>query len=77
MHAAIQSISSVCQKHDLPLTEVALRWLMHHSELGPGDAIILGAKTIEQLENNLAECRKPPLPDMIVNAVDEIWTKLQ
>ncbi|KAI9678386.1 MAG: hypothetical protein M1822_008032 [Bathelium mastoideum] len=77
MHAAIQSIHAVCQSNNLSLTEVALRWLMHHSELGAGDAIILGAKTVEQLENNLADCRKPPLPDTIVQAVENMWTRLQ
>jgi hypothetical protein len=44
-------------KYSLSLPEVAFRWLQHHSELGKisaGDAIIIGASSVEQLNKNIA-----------------------
>lgn len=35
------------------LKEATLRWMMHHSMLGEGDAIILGARDVRQAEENL------------------------
>jgi aflatoxin B1 aldehyde reductase len=73
IHAALRRLHTVCQEHHLSLTEVSLRWLMHHSALKEGDAIILGAKTLQQLEGNVAGCRKPPLPNELVKAVEQMW----
>ena len=71
-HDALRKLHSVCQEYDLTLSEVCLRWLMHHSALGSEDAIILGAKRIDQLESNVANCRKGPLPQALVDAVESM-----
>lgn len=48
---AVQELKTVAEKHGLQLTEVAYRWLEHHSALLPTDhGIILGPSRIEQLE---------------------------
>ena len=44
---------SIQAKNNLRLTEIALRWVQHHSVLGPGDGIILGASSAAQLEQNI------------------------
>ena len=59
------------EKHGLRLTEIALRWVEHHSVLGPGDGIIVGASSIAQLEQNLDDGEKGPLPEEVVAALDE------
>ena len=46
------------QPYAMSLSEVCLRWLVHHSALGSGDAVILGAKRMNQLEKNVVDCRK-------------------
>jgi aflatoxin B1 aldehyde reductase len=38
-----------------------------------GDAIIIGASSAAQLEENLANFEKGPLPDDVVKALDEGW----
>lgn len=43
VHAAMLRFCDACEKAGMTSTEVSLRWLMHHSELGDGDALILGA----------------------------------
>lgn len=49
---------------------------MHHSALRADDAVILGAKRVEQLESNVADCRKGPLNAEIVKAVEEMWEEV-
>ncbi len=72
---AINRLTPVVENHGLTLPEVALRWLVHHSKLRPydGDGIIIGASSVEQLESNLKSLQKGPLPDEVVQALDEAW----
>lgn len=59
------------EKHQLRLTEIALRWCQHHSALTPDDGIILGASSAAQLEQNCSDSEKGPLPDEVVAALNE------
>lgn len=59
------------EKHELRLTEIALRWCQHHSALTPEDGIILGASSAAQLKQNLEDSEKGPLPEDILKALDE------
>lgn len=58
-------------KHSLHRTEIALRWIQHHSALLPTDGVIIGASSKSQLEQNGEDCLKGPLDQDIVNALDE------
>ena len=53
---------------------LALRWLLHHTVT---DAIILGASSLDQFRENLAESSGGELPDAAVDACDVIWNKLR
>ena len=49
------------------MIETALRWCVHHSALrlankGGNDGIITGVSSFAQLESNLKDCEKGPLP---------------
>lgn len=65
------------------LVEIALRWLVHHSVLkfhssgdmgqGCNDGIIIGVSSVEQLQKNLDFFEKGPLPDWLVDTLDEAW----
>jgi aflatoxin B1 aldehyde reductase len=72
---AINRLAPVVEKHGLTLPETAFRWLVHHSKLRPfdGDGIIIGASSIEQLDSNLKNLQKGPLPDEVSQALDEAW----
>ncbi|KAL4862255.1 hypothetical protein BDV12DRAFT_190527 [Aspergillus spectabilis] len=72
---AIEKIQSAAKNHELTLGEVALRWLKHHSQLRQelGDAIIVGASSVNHIRNNLDDLEKGPLPDNIVQTVEEAW----
>ncbi|KAI9834312.1 MAG: hypothetical protein M1826_004238 [Phylliscum demangeonii] len=75
---ALAVIEPVVQKHGLTLLETGFRWLVHHSGLkmrahGGNDGIILGVSSFDQLRSNLADCEKGPLPDEVVQALDQAW----
>jgi aflatoxin B1 aldehyde reductase len=74
---ALRLIEPVAQKHGLSLIEIALRWMRHHSALdirpGGHDGIIIGVSGFKQLEQNLDELEKGPLPDEVIAALDEAW----
>ena len=75
---ALQLIEPVVQKHNLTLLETALRWCTHHSQLkfakdGGNDGVIIGVSSIQQLEDNLKDLEKGPLPEEVVQCLDQAW----
>lgn len=52
------------------MADVSLRWLMHHSKLGPGDGIIVGASTLAHYHANMQSLHSGPLPDYVVKAFE-------
>jgi aflatoxin B1 aldehyde reductase len=75
---ALALIEPVAKKHNLTLLEVALRWCVHHSKLQmvdgtKRDGVIIGVSSLKQLEGNLTDLEKGPLPDEVVQTLDEAW----
>jgi aflatoxin B1 aldehyde reductase len=77
---ALDIIRDAIKSHEgLTEAEAALRWISHHSLLSKehGDAIIIGASSTKQLEENLTNLEKGPLPDDIVAALDKAWLEVK
>lgn len=74
---ALSLIEPYAEKYQLTLLEIALRWCAHHSMLrfsNEGrDGIIIGVSSFEQLESNIRDLEKGPLPDEVVTALDQAW----
>ncbi|EMF17126.1 aflatoxin b1 aldehyde reductase-like protein [Sphaerulina musiva SO2202] len=74
---ALRLIEPVVQKHNLTMLEVAFRWLVHHSKLnikdGGNDGIIIGVSSQAQLESNLTDIEKGPLPEEVLKVLEEAW----
>lgn len=72
---ALDIVGAATKKHNLTEAESALRWLTHHSQAKKelGDAVIVGASSEQQLEQNLVDLEKGPLPDDVVKAFDEAY----
>jgi len=53
----------------------ALRWTTWHSHLAAeeGDAVIVGASTLAQLEENLNILEQGPLPDSLLEVIEGVW----
>ncbi|KAF2106602.1 NADP-dependent oxidoreductase domain-containing protein [Lophiotrema nucula] len=76
---ALDVIRPVIAKHGLTEAECALRWLEHHSMMSKekGDKIIIGASSAKQLEENLVDLEKGPLPEDVVEAMDAGWLRVK
>lgn len=83
---AIAHVESMVKEQGLTMLETALRWCVWHSKLNVGgveykdgrsgnDGIIIGVSSLEQLEGNLADLEKGPLPDNVCFAA-EFWLSL-
>lgn len=72
---ALDVIRPAAARLGMTTAEAAVRWVSHHSVMGRehGDAVIIGASSAEQLEENLANLEKGPLPEEMVKAFDEGW----
>lgn len=74
---ALRIIEPVVEKYGLTMAETALRWVRHHSVLkmdGNGrDGVLIGVSNFEQLENNLRDLQKGPLPEEVVETLDKAW----
>src|SRR5439155_2174139 len=66
--------SATAARAGLTLVELAFRWLLSR----PGaDTVIVGATTLDQLEDNLLACQGPPLTEDVLAECDAIWEKLR
>ncbi|TFK50061.1 Aldo/keto reductase [Heliocybe sulcata] len=76
---ALKTIKGASDKHGLTMAEVALRWISHHSLLKRehGDAILIGASSVKHIEQNLDDLEKGPLPEDVLQAVDEAWMSVK
>ncbi|KAF7543572.1 hypothetical protein G7046_g9974 [Stylonectria norvegica] len=73
---ALQIVENAAEKAGLTMIETALRWIVHHSQLkitDGNDGILIGISSVAQLENNLDNLEKGPLPEEVVKALDEAW----
>lgn len=75
---ALKIVEEATQKHNLTLLETAMRWVIHHSALktrtkGGNDGVVVGVSSFQQLEGNLKDFEKGPLPEDVVDALDRAW----
>lgn len=74
---ALRLIEPVADKHNLTLLEIAFRWCVHHSKLSisdGSDGIVIGVSSLNQLESNLTNIEKGPLPEDVVEVLDQAWS---
>mmetsp|Transcript_19144 Transcript_19144/g.39394 ORF Transcript_19144/g.39394 Transcript_19144/m.39394 type:complete len:360 (-) Transcript_19144:49-1128(-) len=76
---ALRLIEEQCQKDEISIIEATFRWLLCHSALQADfDGFLLGASSLDQLDQNLAACKvaaenaSPLSPELLV-AFDEAW----
>jgi aflatoxin B1 aldehyde reductase len=76
---ASQKIQDAAKEHGLSGHATALRWCLHHSALSgeQGDAVIVGASSIDQLKENLEICDAGPLPEELVKTIDGVWPSVK
>jgi aflatoxin B1 aldehyde reductase len=74
---AINLIRAQCEADKISMVEAAYRWLLRHSALSDTDGFLLGASSVEQLDQNLAACMaaatKEELSLDMLSAFDKAW----
>lgn len=72
---AASHLRQAAEAQGLSPHSVALRWVFHHSVLKREyrDAVIIGASSIAQTEQNLDIVEKGPLPESLVKEVEAVW----
>jgi len=76
---ALDKIREAGKQYNISVTEIAIRWLVHHSQLRAEfrDGIVFGGKGIEHVRENLDSAEKPPLPDDVVQAITSVWDQIK
>ncbi|KAG9311754.1 NADP-dependent oxidoreductase domain-containing protein [Chiua virens] len=72
---AVRELKEGLEKHGLSLPQAALRWLQHHSALQQGDAVILGAASVKQLEMNINLSEQGPLSEDVIALFETAWLR--
>eukprot|EP00934_Nitzschia_sp_Nitz4_P008375 Nitzschia sp. Nitz4//scaffold123_size70294//29433//30512//NITZ4_005925-RA/size70294-processed-gene-0.22-mRNA-1//-1//CDS//3329534476//8365//frame0 len=75
---AIGLIQAQCEADGISMVEATYRWILRHSDLDAGrDGVLLGASSLEQLDQNLEACKaavdKDPLSPAMLEAFDKAW----
>jgi len=72
---AAQVVIDQAAKYGISGHAAALRWTVWHSDLRAeeGDGCIVGASSLQQLEENLDIMEQGPLPDGLVDVMDGVW----
>ena len=75
---AIQLIQEQCEKDQISMVEATFRWLLCHSSLTAEDGFLLGASSLQQLDQNLAACTAAAesassLSPELLAAFDKSW----
>lgn len=66
---AISALNSVAEQAGLPLRELALRWLLHREGI---TSVLIGARTVGQLEQCAAAAGQEPLSEDVTRAIDHL-----
>lgn len=77
---ALAIVEPMSNKYGIPLIEIGLRWVIHHSQLRPAtkggeDGLLLGFSSYEQLVQNIEAAEKGYLPDEVIQSLDKAWQK--
>ncbi len=72
---AVGELKKICEKYGISIIEATYRWMMYHSMLDTqrGDAIIIGASKISQVEQNIAAVNGGELPEELTAAFAKAW----
>lgn len=63
----VQQLHTLAGKAGIPLTQLALRWLLRRPEI---TSVLIGARTVSQLEQCAAAAGQPPLPNELLQAIE-------
>jgi len=72
--AAIDALGRIAEQAGMPLSELALRWLLSQERV---TSVLLGGSKVSHLQTNLAAAARGSLPDDVVKACAEVGVALR
>ncbi len=69
--ALVERLAGIARQAGMPLTQLALRWLLRRPEL---TSVLIGARNVEQLEACAAAAGQPPLGEDVLGAINEAFS---
>lgn len=76
LRQAMRNLEAVLEPLGISSREAGIRWICYHSQLGATDAIILGVSKLVQIKENLESVSVGPLPENVVQSIEDIWSAL-
>lgn len=73
----LRKFDALSKKSGISKSGIAYRWVRFNSELKDDDVLILGARTLEQLDETLAELKKGPLEPWVVQELEKMWKEIE
>jgi aflatoxin B1 aldehyde reductase len=70
---ALDIWGQISAEANISRAELAYRWVMFHSLLGQGDAIVFSASSQQQFELTLTGINRGPLPLSVAERIDRVW----
>ncbi|KAI5468112.1 NADP-dependent oxidoreductase domain-containing protein [Mariannaea sp. PMI_226] len=72
----LEEFAKLSEESGISRSGLAYRWVRYHSQLDGnlGDEMIVGASSVAQLEETLAEIERGPLDAWIADRLDGLWT---
>lgn len=76
---ALEQWASIAQEEKTTPASLAYRWVRYNSSLKAelGDALLIGASSVKQLEETLEEIGKGPLSARAVERIDQMWETIK
>jgi len=76
---ALEQWNKIAREEGISRAELAYRWVRYNSPLAveQGDAIIIGASSIEQLQDTLGWINNGPLSETAVEQIDQVWQTIK
>ena len=71
---AVAEVKAIAQDENMTPIDMAFRWLLAQEQV---HCILLGASSLNQLDQNLEALKASPLTDEQLSACDEVWHKLR
>ncbi|TKX25609.1 oxidoreductase-like protein 13 [Elsinoe australis] len=77
--SALKQWASIAEEAGATKAELAYRWVTYNSPLKRenGDAIILGARNVEQARQTLEGLKKGPLSEDVLKKIDGVWETIK
>ena len=77
--AALSEWEQIANEVGCSRAELAYRWVSYNSPLDAkyGDAIIVGASSLQQLEQTLAGLKNGKLPESAAKKIDHVWSTIE